>query len=202
MARKKKRTATPPATGRLIFETMAVADLIPHPRNPRRIAAEALAGLAKSVERYGLVEPIIVNRRTGFIVGGHQRARVLERQAVSETDVVVVDLDEAEEEALLVALNSGALQGVFTDDLAALIDSIAERLPDAATDLRLGDLIDELDAPPVRPVSVKPPPEMAWVLIGIEVGRWEEVAERVQDLGEVDGVIIETNLNAKTEADG
>ena len=76
----------------LQIETKRVGDLDPAPYNPRSISPDALDGLRHSVERFGLVEPIVWNRRTGHVVGGHQRLKVLQRLGEQETQVVVVDL--------------------------------------------------------------------------------------------------------------
>lgn len=78
--------------------------------------------LLRSVEEFGYVEPIIWNERTGSIVGGHQRFKVLRQLGFAEIDCVVVDMDEAREKALNVALNkisgdwdAGKLAEVFRD---------------------------------------------------------------------------------------
>ncbi len=61
--------------------------------------------LKRSMQEFGYVEPIVWNERTGNIVGGHQRYKVLLDMGVSEVDCVVVDLDETKEKALNLALN-------------------------------------------------------------------------------------------------
>ncbi|MDH7567932.1 MAG: ParB N-terminal domain-containing protein, partial [Clostridiales bacterium] len=61
--------------------------------------------LRRSIEEFGYVEPVIWNRRTGNIVGGHQRYKVLTALGIKEIDCVVVDMDEEREKALNVALN-------------------------------------------------------------------------------------------------
>lgn len=61
--------------------------------------------LLRSVEEFGYVEPIIWNERTGNIVGGHQRFKVLLQLGYAEIDCVVVNLDEQREKALNIALN-------------------------------------------------------------------------------------------------
>ena len=127
----------------LTIEPKLIADLIPAPYNPRSISPSALDGLRHSVERFGLVEPVVWNRRTGRVVGGHQRLKVLQQLGQAETQVVVVDLDEIEEKALNVALNNPAIAGEFTADLHVLLAEINAALPELSDLLRFDDLADQ-----------------------------------------------------------
>ncbi len=61
--------------------------------------------LRKSIETFGDVEPIVWNQRTGNVVGGHQRLQVLRDLGKKEATVSVVDMDEAAEKRLNIALN-------------------------------------------------------------------------------------------------
>ncbi len=61
--------------------------------------------LKRSIQEFGYVEPIVWNKRSGNIVGGHQRYKVLLDMGISEVDCVVVDMDETKEKALNLALN-------------------------------------------------------------------------------------------------
>lgn len=63
--------------GRVRLEARRLADLEPAPYNPREIDAAALAGLSASIDRFGLVQLIVVNKTTARVVGGHQRLKVL-----------------------------------------------------------------------------------------------------------------------------
>ena len=60
-----------------------VAELVPMAAayNPRRIEDSELEALGRSLEHFGAVQPIVVNRRTGHIVGGHQRVKAAEAEA-------------------------------------------------------------------------------------------------------------------------
>jgi DNA modification methylase len=127
----------------LNFQMMPLAELVPAPYNPRAISPEALAGLRGSVERFGLVEPVVWNRRTGRVVGGHQRLKVLQQMGVADTQVVVVDLDEIEEKALNVALNNPAIAGEFTADIHLLLAEINAAMPELGELLRFDDLADQ-----------------------------------------------------------
>jgi len=68
-ARKEKKTPRKKQPAAPNFE--------PAPWNPRRITAEALAGLRASIETFGDLSGIVVNDTTGHIVCGHQRRQVL-----------------------------------------------------------------------------------------------------------------------------
>ncbi|MGE6260885.1 DNA methyltransferase [Heyndrickxia sporothermodurans] len=61
--------------------------------------------LKTSIEEFGYIDPLIWNKRTGNLVGGHQRYKILLDQGLKEIYVSVVDLDETKEKALNLALN-------------------------------------------------------------------------------------------------
>lgn len=61
--------------------------------------------LKASIEQFGNVEPIVWNRRTGNVVGGHQRLSVLKSIGYESVPCSVVDLGEDEEKLLNIALN-------------------------------------------------------------------------------------------------
>ena len=87
---------------------MLLRDIRPAAYNPRKRLEpgekeyEALKG---SIERWGLVDPLVVNARTGNLISGHQRYHILTNLGETETDAVVVDLDERQEKLLNVAMN-------------------------------------------------------------------------------------------------
>ena len=53
--------------------------------------------LRRSISTYGLLIPVIWNKRTNNVVGGHQRLTVLENEGETEVDVSVVDLNPIQE---------------------------------------------------------------------------------------------------------
>jgi len=123
---------------KLQIESKAVADLALAPYNPRTISPEMLDSLSASIGRFGLVEPVIWNRHTGCVVGGHQRLKVLQAQGVERTDVVVVDLSPEEERLLNLALNK--VQGDWDLPKLALV---LEELQLADEDLSLAGFQEE-----------------------------------------------------------
>ena len=124
------------------YERRALDELVAADYNPRTISGPALNGLKRSLDRFGLVQPIVVNARTSTIVGGHQRVRALLEQGETEVQVALVELSPAEERALNVALNSPHIAGEFTDDLQSLLEQIRAESPQLMDDLRLDALLE------------------------------------------------------------
>lgn len=90
------------------IRTLNVAKLKPADYNPRRDLQPEDAEyqkLRRSIEEFGYIEPIIWNERTGRVVGGHQRLKVLLEQGAQEVECVVVDLSDKDEKILNVLLN-------------------------------------------------------------------------------------------------
>jgi DNA modification methylase len=70
--------------------------------------------LKRSMDEFGYVEPIIWNKQTGHVVGGHQRLKILQAQGEQAVDCVVVDMEENKEKALNIALNK--ISGEWDDE--------------------------------------------------------------------------------------
>ena len=98
------------------FDTQVIsrADIKNADYNPRIMDKNAKQRLKKIIREHGLVSAITWNKRTGNLVGGHQRLEQLdslEKSADYELTVCVVDVDEAEEAKLNVILNNPSVQG-------------------------------------------------------------------------------------------
>jgi len=61
--------------------------------------------LLKSIDEFDCVEPLVWNRRSGNLVGGHQRLKILAARGDTEVMCSVVDLSPEREKALNLALN-------------------------------------------------------------------------------------------------
>jgi len=109
------------------------------PYNPRKISSHDLDALRRSLKFFGTVEPIIVNKRSGRIVGGHQRVRAAAAEGIETLPVVHVDLDEPSEKQLNLALNR--ISGEF--DLEKLAEVLGD-LEAAGADLGLSTIVNGL----------------------------------------------------------
>lgn len=102
--------------------------------------------LRRSITTYGLIIPVVWNKRTNRVVGGHQRLTVLENEGETEVDVSVVDLDETQERQLNVALNK--VEGGWDEE--KLGDLLAELGEDATltgfTQQEIDSLTNDIDS--------------------------------------------------------
>lgn len=91
------------------IEPRKLKDLIPSEYNPRKATKQQEKALSESLQKYGCVEPIIVNEhpdRYNIIIGGHFRVRELIKLKVEEVECVIVNLNLEQEKELNIRLNS------------------------------------------------------------------------------------------------
>jgi DNA modification methylase len=104
--------------------------------------------IVKSIDEFDCVEPLVWNRRTGNLVGGHQRLKILIARGDKEALCSVVDLPPEKEKALNLALNK--ISGSWDEGkLAALLDELL-KVPDFDVEVtgfdlpEVSKLIDEV----------------------------------------------------------
>jgi DNA modification methylase len=149
---------------------ITIGQLNPAAYNPRKDLQPGdpeYEKLKRSIQEFGYVEPIVWNKRTGNIVGGHQRYKVLLDMGMSEVDCVVVDLDETKEKALNIALNKiqGDWDNLKLKDLLQELDTGEfdieltgfgmDEIEDLMTQFHVpGEIVeDEAPEPPEEPVT-------------------------------------------------
>ncbi len=101
----------------MIIEIKKISELTPAPYNPRESTEKQESQLKQSLKKFGVVEPIIYNKQTGYIVGGHFRVRELQKLGYTEIECVIVDLSEEDEKELNIRLNANTGQWDW-DELA------------------------------------------------------------------------------------
>ena len=106
----------------MVIEKKNVSELLPAEYNPRKDLKPGDAEyekLKRSIEQFGYVEPVIWNKTTGKVVGGHQRLKVLMDMGITEVECVVVEMSVEKEKALNIALNK--ISGEWDKDKLALL---------------------------------------------------------------------------------
>lgn len=178
------------------------SSLRPNPRNPNKHPKKQIELLAKIISGNGWRNPIVVSNRSGLIVKGHARWEAAKLLGVATVPVDYQDYDsDAAETADM--LSDNRIAELAEPDLPALKDILTE-LDDVAFDLDLtgfdgdaleGLLEDDEQETELRPVRMEaPPPALAWVLIGIPLVRYGEIAEDITRMAGIDGVVVRTTV--------
>ena len=98
------------------IESKLTTQLKPATYNPRQISTKQYNDLKASIKKFGLVDPVIVNK-DNTVIGGHQRLKICKELKYIEIDCVVLDLSKEEERELNIRLNKNT--GDFDMDILA-----------------------------------------------------------------------------------
>lgn len=169
----------------LEVRTLPIGRLTPAVYNPRRDlspTSPAYRKLKASLERFGLVEPLVWNEPTGRVVGGHLRLRILKELGVAEVPVSVVHLSDAQEKALNVVLNNHEAQGRY--DPAKLADILDELngLPEMADTGFDAAALRALRLAPVTDLPAEPAAARVEVTLVTDPGTFDALRGRLDEL--------------------
>lgn len=113
------------------IQTVSIHQINPATYNPRidlQSSDPEYQKLKQSIETFDYIEPMVWNKRTGTLVSGHQRFKVLKELGYEQIDVSVVDLPEDREKALNIALNK--IQGRWDEEKLVALLSELSGIPD------------------------------------------------------------------------
>ena len=83
--------------GEEIVQNIKTIEIEPNRNQPRKsFHAESIEELSKSIERYGVIQPIIVTKKDGYyqIVAGERRWRAAKKAGLKEMPCIVRESDE------------------------------------------------------------------------------------------------------------
>jgi len=172
-------------------------DLLENPANWRqhpKAQREALAAVLAEIGQAGELLAYHSTRNGGqlTLIDGHLRAKEF---GEAEWDVAITDLTDEEADKLL----------AVHDPLAAMATTnkkaLARLLGDQDWKQKgTAGLLDALQASTreaevrLRPVDVQRPPKMTWVLLGIPTVRFGEIAEQIERLAAIEGIVCESTV--------
>ncbi len=89
-----------------VMERREIEELTPHPQNPRYFTDKGMSDLKASIGRFGLAQPININR-DGTVISGHARLETMRKMGKTEVDVYVPSrvLTPNEVDQLMVRMN-------------------------------------------------------------------------------------------------
>ena len=112
----------------LAIEQVGITELRENGLNPRRISDGELEALTRSVQKFGLVDPIIARREDRAVIGGHQRLLAARRLGALSVPVIFLDISADEAKVLNLALNR--IAGSWKQELLARLLSELQEVPD------------------------------------------------------------------------
>jgi len=125
------------------LKTMKLADLKPHPKNPRVHPADMLKKLMASIREFGFTNPVLLSE-DNMILAGHARCKAAEQLGMTEVPCIVLPLKGSSADAYVIADNK--LNELSEWDENKLAELFAD-LDSAGFDAELtGFDIDEIDA--------------------------------------------------------
>lgn len=114
--------------------------------NPRFIGSKERAALKASLERFGMVKPIIINinpKRKNIVIGGHQRLEIWEELGNEYIYCIELNLSEEEERELNIRLNKNG--GGFDYELLSANFEIEELKDWGFESFELGEFEDTME---------------------------------------------------------
>ena len=92
------------------FEHISVENLLPYARNARTHSDEQLEQIAKSINEFGFLNPVLIDAETKTIIAGHGRVMAAKKLGMTTIPVVTLDhLSEEQRRAYVIADNKLAL---------------------------------------------------------------------------------------------
>ena len=98
------------------LEKIKISKLKAATYNPRQISTKQYNDLKKSLDKFGVVDPIIINKDY-TVIGGHQRLKICKELKHKEIGCIILDLDKDDERELNIRLNKNT--GEFDMDILA-----------------------------------------------------------------------------------
>jgi ParB-like chromosome segregation protein Spo0J len=146
---------------------VALDSLHEDPANARRHGATNVDAIRASLRQFGQVEPLVVQKGSGRVIGGNGRLAVMRSLGWSECRVVEVDCDDMTAVSLAIVLNRTAeLAEWDRDALSAILREV--EAGDEDVQRMLDELAKETGITPAEPAEVGPPAEFGEYGEGIE----------------------------------
>lgn len=179
------------------YKRVKLDELHEDPANARLHPDENLADIRASLKEFGQVEPLVVQKSSGKVIGGNGRLKVMRELGWAECDVAYVDMDNAKSTALGIALNRAGERAEWNEEqLQSLIDELDGN--EGELDAMLAELEAELDKPQeteIKDIQEPSPPTMAWVLIGCPLLQFDRINQQIESISKLQGVVVESTVN-------
>jgi ParB-like chromosome segregation protein Spo0J len=173
-------------------EKRKIGDLIEWDQNPRQLSKHDYDHLKKSLDKFGVADPIIINL-DGSIIGGHQRKKILLEAGLlkqSDTiDVRIPDRQLTDDEARELAIRLNRNQGAWDFDALANNFDVEELTEWGFTEDELLGVV--YDNPQLKENEEEiRTREMMRVLVSVPLDSALDAKEIIEQLNEIENVEI------------
>ena len=120
------------AAGGLELQYVSPRKLVPCKDNPRRMDAEGIQKLQRSIERFGFRAPIIAQKGTNMVIAGHKRLKAALEAGLEQVPVIFVEMSDEDAKAYMIADNRLAEESRWD---YGVLSSLIEELAAAEVDL-------------------------------------------------------------------
>ena len=179
------------------YKRVKIDELHEDPANARIHPENNLADIRASLKEFSQVEPLIVQKSSGKVIGGNGRLKVMRDLGWTECDVAYVDIDNMKATALGIALNRAGERAEWSEDQ---LKELLEELDGSQGELdhMLAELEAELNKPEetqIKDIQEPAPPTMAWVLIGCPLLQFDKINQQIESISKLQGVVVESTVN-------
>lgn len=170
------------------------SELKSNPKNWRKHPEKQKKAMIAALKEVGFVGAVLAYEDHGSLVliDGHLRVSLAKDE---EIPCIVLDVKTEEADKILATYDSiQSLADEIKKQKTKLLRSIKPETLEFrkfVADL-LGDTDEETE---LREIPLQQPPEMSWVLVGIETVRFLEIARTIEVLSDVENIIIETTVS-------
>ena len=177
------------------------ATLVPNPVNPNQHPPEQLRVFGKIIWANGWRSAVVVSNRSGHIVKGHGAVLTALAEKFPVVPVEYQDYESAAAELEDLLADNELARLSLTDPHG--LQSALKQLSAAGRDPELTGILAKLETPlELKPVSILPPPKMAWVLIGIPLVKYSRVATHIEKIARQPEALVESTFNDADQKDG
>lgn len=165
---------------------IAIDQLVPNPRNPRRHDERQLTHLHAALERFGQTKPILVRKANLMVIAGHGVTEAAKRAGWSEIDVQLWDVTQELADAFMLADNRlSDLSDHDTDRVAELLREInpADHIAVGFDPQEVSELLREIDAGnamTIEDMAVDQVYDDFWISVRGPLQNQAEVLERLK----------------------
>ncbi len=169
----------------LSVQMVKVSDLVPWSRNPRH-NDPAADRLAYTIQEHGWTTPILVQKESGRIIGGHTRLKAAIKIGLDEVPVIRLDVEDRQADAIAIADNRlGEIAEWDGAELAKLLEEIeaegGDLLAIGYNDADWSELLESLEDDEDVIGATEPPPPLAeqfgappFTVLDARQGYWQD----------------------------